>query len=153
MLLRPRSHYREGLCSMQQAAIDYARRHHDRFVEQLLELLSIPSISTLPEHRTDVERAAGWVAADLFQSGLQNVEVFPTAGHPVVFGEWLRAGADAPTVLVYGHYDVQPVDPLELWESPPFEPQIRDNRIYARGATDDKGQVTIHLKALEAMLK
>lgn len=138
---------------MIQPAIDYARANCGRFVSEFLELLSIPSISTLPEHRTDVERAAGWVAADLFKAGLRDVQVFSTAGHPVVYGEWTGAGDDAQTVLVYGHYDVQPVDPLELWDSPPFEPQIRSNRVYARGATDDKGQVVIHLKALEAMLK
>jgi acetylornithine deacetylase/succinyl-diaminopimelate desuccinylase-like protein len=133
-------------------ALAHARANRERFVEQLSELLRIPSISTLPEHDGDCQRAAEWLAADLSRIGFKNVSVRPTSGHPVVYGEWLEAGGGAPTVLVYGHYDVQPVDPLELWESPPFAPAVRDGKIYARGATDDKGQVVMLLKAFECIL-
>jgi acetylornithine deacetylase/succinyl-diaminopimelate desuccinylase-like protein len=121
-------------------------------VTQLTELLSIPSISTLPEHAADIRRAAEWLAADLTRSGLKNVQMMPTGGHPIVYAEWLEAGDQAPTVLIYGHYDVQPVDPIDLWHSPPFTPAIRNGAIYARGATDDKGPVIAVVKALEAML-
>jgi acetylornithine deacetylase/succinyl-diaminopimelate desuccinylase-like protein len=106
----------------------------------------------LSEHKGDIVRAAEWVAADMERVGLENIGVMPTEGNPVVYGEWMGAGRDAPTVLVYGHYDVQPVDPIELWDSPPFEPEIRDGEIYARGASDDKGQMLVHIKAVESML-
>lgn len=118
---------------------------------ELFEFLRIPSISARSEHRPDVSRAAEWLADRLQHAGLA-VEVFPTPGHPVVLAEWRGAGPDAPTYLVYGHYDVQPVEPLDLWHSPPFEPTIRDGRIYARGSVDDKGQLYLHVKALEAHL-
>jgi acetylornithine deacetylase/succinyl-diaminopimelate desuccinylase-like protein len=128
--------------------IEDQRQHH---LAGLLEFLRIPSISTLPERRDDMRRCADFVAAEMRQAGLSRVEVLPTGGHPVVYGEWVHA-PDKPTILVYGHYDVQPVDPIEKWDTPPFEPTIRDGQIFARGAADDKGQVYIHLKAVETYL-
>jgi acetylornithine deacetylase/succinyl-diaminopimelate desuccinylase-like protein len=119
--------------------------------DELFEFLRIPSVSARSEHRTDVARAADWLALRLREAGLAT-EVIPTAGHPVVLGEWRGAGPDAPTYLVYGHYDVQPAEPLDLWTSPPFEPTVRDGRIYARGSVDDKGQLYLHVKALQAHL-
>ena len=115
-----------------------------------LELLRIPSISTLPEHAPDCERTAAWIAAELTRIGFEHVEASPTAGHPIVYADWLHAPG-APTVVVYAHYDVQPVDPIELWETAPFEPFIRDGRVVGRGAADDKGQVHMHLRAFEAL--
>ena len=132
---------------------DYARAHRSRFVEELKAFLRIPSISTLSEHAADVRRAAEWLAEQMRLAGIQHVELVETGGHPIVYGEWLGAGPDAPTVVVYGHYDVQPVDPLDEWKTPPFEPTIIGENIYARGATDDKGQLFIHVKAAEAYLK
>ncbi len=137
---------------MMDKALGYARAHRERYLAQLTELLSIPSISTLPEHAADVRRAAEWLAADLTRTGLKNVQVMPTGGHPVVYAEWLEAGGQAPTVLIYGHYAVQPIDPIDLWQSPPFTPTIHNGAIYARGATDDKGPVVAVVKALESML-
>lgn len=124
----------------------------DAYLEDLKTLLRIPSVSTDPTHRADIERAAEETARQMRQAGLQKVEVLPSAGHPIVYGELLR-DASLPTVLVYGHYDVQPADPLELWESPPFEPTLRDGKLYARGATDDKAQFLCHLKAVQTMLE
>jgi acetylornithine deacetylase/succinyl-diaminopimelate desuccinylase-like protein len=115
-----------------------------------LELLRIPSISGLPEHAVDCRRAAEWIAGELERLGFDHVEVSPTGGHPVVYADWLGA-AGAPTVLLYCHYDVQPVDPIELWETAPFEPFIRDGRVVGRGAADDKGQLHMHLQAFEAL--
>jgi acetylornithine deacetylase/succinyl-diaminopimelate desuccinylase-like protein len=132
--------------------VDYINVQRDRYVEELKQLLAIPSISALPQHADDVRRCAAWVADEMRRVGLQNVRLIETAGHPVAYGDWLDA-PDAPTILFYGHYDVQPVDPVELWESPPFEAAIRDGEIYARGAADDKGQIFMHLKAVEAHLK
>ncbi len=132
-------------------ALDCARANRGPYLDQLFELLRIPSISTLPEHRPDIQLAAEWLAGDMKRMGLKNVQVRPTDGNPVVYGEWLEAGG-APTVLIYGHYDVQPVDPLGLWLSSPFEPEIRGGEIYARGASDDKGQALVHLKAIESTL-
>ena len=126
--------------------------HDARIHEELYEFLRIPSVSARSEHTGDVKRAADWVASALEKSGLP-AEVFPTEGHPVVIGEWRNAPRGAPTVLIYGHYDVQPPEPLELWTSPAFEPTVRDGRIYARGSVDDKGQLFLHIKALEAHLK
>lgn len=123
----------------------------ERHRAELFELLRIPSVSTRSEHRPDIERAAEWLAASMRSAGL-SAEIHPTAGHPIVLGEW-RGAPGAPTVLIYGHYDVQPAEPFDLWTSPPFEPALRDGRIYARGATDDKGQLFLHVKALEAHLK
>jgi acetylornithine deacetylase/succinyl-diaminopimelate desuccinylase-like protein len=132
--------------------IDFINVNRDRYLDELKALLAIPSISALPEHKDDVRRCAEWCAAEMRRVGLQNVRLIETPGNPVVYGDWLGA-AGAPTILFYGHYDVQPVDPLDLWESPPFEATIRDGEIYARGSADDKGQVFMHLKAVEAHLK
>ena len=131
--------------------LEFARAERSRFYRELWEFLRIPSVSAKSEHDGDVERTADWVRNQLAGAGLE-AQVHATPGHPVVVGEWRGAGADAPTVLIYGHYDVQPPEPLDLWESPPFEPEVRDGRIYARGAADDKGQLFLHLKALEAHL-
>ncbi len=129
----------------------YLDTNADRRLASYSELLRIPSISALPEHAADCRRAAEWIAAQLESMGVEHVEVAETGGHPVVYGDWLHAEG-APTVIVYCHYDVQPVDPLDLWEKPPFEPQVRDGRMYARGAADDKGQLHMHLRAAEALL-
>ena len=137
---------------MPSAAVDYARQNHPRFLDELKTLLRIPSVSTLPEHKADVLKAATWLGEELKRIGLENVEVIKTAGHPLVYGDWLHA-AGKPTCLCYGHYDVQPPDPLDEWESPPFEPAERNGNIYARGAVDDKGQMFIHIKALESLFK
>ena len=131
--------------------VDYINVNRDRYVEQLKEYLAIPSISALPAHAGDVRRCAEWTVAELARIGLQNAQLMETPGHPVVYAEWLGAEG-APTILFYGHYDVQPVDPLELWTSPPFEATVRDGELYARGAVDDKGQVFMHMKAIEAHL-
>jgi acetylornithine deacetylase/succinyl-diaminopimelate desuccinylase-like protein len=132
--------------------VDFINVNRERYLEELKAFLAIPSISALPQHAGDVERCAEWCADEMRRIGLQNVKLIPTPGNPVVYGDWLGA-AGAPTVLFYGHYDVQPVDPLELWQSPPFEATIRDGEIYARGSADDKGQVFMHFKAIEAHLK
>jgi len=133
-------------------AVTYAEQNHPRFLSELKDLLRIPSVSTLPQHKDDVRRAAEFVAAQLKSAGMENVAVIATAGHPLVYAEWLHA-AGKPTVLSYGHYDVQPPDPLDLWKSPPFEPEERNGNIYARGAVDDKGQMYMHLKAIESLMK
>ncbi len=153
-----------------EAAIGFARQHGARFVEELKDFLRIPSVSTLPEHTADVRQAAEFCAAELRRIGMEGVRLIetgeaetmvaasqgpatlvpPRPGHPLVYGEWLHA-AGAPTVLCYGHYDVQPAEPLEEWISPPFEPTERDGNLYARGAVDDKGQMWMHVKALEAL--
>jgi acetylornithine deacetylase/succinyl-diaminopimelate desuccinylase-like protein len=135
-----------------QPALAYVEEHRDEFLAQLTELLRIPSISTLPKHRKDIRRAAQFVADQLSGIGLKKVRLIKTQGHPLVYGEWF-GGPGKPTVLLYGHYDVQPVDPVELWQSPPFEPTIRDNNLYARGAVDDKGQMFAIVKALEALMR
>src|SRR5438309_846065 len=126
--------------------------NRDRYLTELKALLAIPSISALPEHAGDVKRCAEWCADEMRRIGMQNVRLVDTPGNPVVFGDWLGAPG-VPTILFYGHYDVQPVDPLELWQSPPFEATIRDGEIYARGSADDKGQVFMHFKAIEAHMK
>ncbi len=135
-----------------EAPRSWAEPRTAEWTDQLCELLRIPSVSTRPEHADDCCAAAEWIAADMRRIGLTGVEVCQTEGHPVVYGEWLGAGTSAPTVLLYGHYDVQPPEPLEEWVTPPFEPAIRDGRIHARGAADDKGQLFIHLKAIESWL-
>jgi len=132
--------------------IDFIHTNRDRYLSELKQFLAIPSISALPQHAGDVKACAEWAAAGMTRIGLQNVRLETTPGHPIVYGEWLGAPG-APTILFYGHYDVQPVDPLELWDSPPFEATIRDGEIYARGSADDKGQVFMHFKAIEAHLK
>lgn len=130
--------------------IEYLRQHADSFEEDLRTLLRIPSVSTDEARRAEVARCAEEVARQLRQAGVADVRVMPTAGHPVVFGA-TEPRPGRPTVLVYGHYDVQPEDPVELWDSPPFEPEVRDGKIWARGATDDKGQFLIHIKAVQAL--
>jgi len=136
-----------------QNALDYAHQHNERFLEELKDFLAIPSISTSPEYNADTQRAAEWVAAQLKSLGMENVQIMPTGGHPVVYGEQLRAGKDAPTVLIYGHYDVQPVDPLELWTTDPFKAEVRGENLYARGSSDMKGQVIASLKAVESIVR
>ena len=132
--------------------VDYINVQRDRYVDELKQYLAIPSVSALPQHQADVRRAAEWSADHMRGIGLENVRLFDTPGNPIVYGEWLNAPG-APTILFYGHYDVQPVDPVDLWESPPFEATVRENEIYARGAADDKGQVFMHFKAIEAHMK
>src|SRR5215475_8459949 len=132
--------------------VDFINVNRDRYVDELKQYLAIPSISALPEHAPDIRRAAQWTADSLTSAGIQNGRLIDTPGNPVVYGDWLNAPG-APTILFYGHYDVQPVDPLDLWESPPFEATVRDGEIYARGSGDDKGQVFMHFKAVEAHLK
>jgi acetylornithine deacetylase/succinyl-diaminopimelate desuccinylase-like protein len=124
--------------------------HRDARLESYLEFLRIPSISALPEHAGDIRRAAAWVAADLERIGFEHIEVCETPWHPIVYADWLHADG-APTVIVYCHYDVQPVDPIELWETAPFDPFVRDGRVVGRGAADDKGQLHMHLRAAEAL--
>ncbi|MCB9046753.1 MAG: dipeptidase [Chitinophagales bacterium] len=135
-----------------QAWNDYMSENKDRFLDELLELLRIPSISADSKYKGDVARCAEAVKESLLKAGCDKAEICPTAGHPIVYGEKIVDPA-LPTVLVYGHYDVQPPDPLDLWESGPFEPVIKDGNIYARGSADDKGQVFMHVKALEVMAK
>src|SRR2546428_929512 len=130
----------------------YIKENEGRFLEDLKGWLRIPSISTLPEYAGDIQRAAEYAADQLRHIGFDSVEVIGTQGHPLVYGEWLKA-TGKPTLLAYGHYDVQPVDPIELWKSPPFEPTVRGDNLYCRGACDDKGQMMLVLKALEALLE
>jgi acetylornithine deacetylase/succinyl-diaminopimelate desuccinylase-like protein len=125
--------------------------HRDERLESYKELLRIPSISTLPEHKPDIERAARWIADEMTRIGMENAEICPTQGHPIVYGDWLHADG-APTILVYCHYDVQPVDPIDLWETAPFDPFVKDGRMVGRGSADDKGQLHMHLKAAESIL-
>jgi len=129
----------------------YIQANRQRFLDELLEFLRIPSISADTRYKEDVLKAATWLSNELKRIGMEGVEIIPTKGHPVVFGE-KKVSGDVPTILVYGHYDVQPADPLNLWNSPPFEPVIKDEKIWARGSCDDKGQVYMHVKALEAMI-
>jgi acetylornithine deacetylase/succinyl-diaminopimelate desuccinylase-like protein len=131
----------------------YLQQEKNKHLEELKEFLRIPSISAVTEHKADIARCAEWTADALRRAGLENIEIMPTeGGHPVVYGDWLHAPGK-PTVLVYGHYDVQPAEPLELWNTPPFEPIVQDGKLYARGATDDKGQLLLHVKVMEAFLK
>src|SRR5919206_4394412 len=132
--------------------IDFINVNRERYLDELKAFLAIPSISALPQHAADVKRCAEWCADEMRRIGLENVRLIPTPGNPVVYGDWLNAPG-APTILFYGHYDVQPVDPLNLWTTPPFEATVRDGEIYARGAADDKGQVFMHIKAVEAHMK
>ena len=141
------------MTQLSNAARQYSRTHAEQFRKELRDFLSIPSISTDPTHAPDMRRAAEWLAAHMQDLNLENVQVMETAGYPVAYGEWLGAGPDKPTVLVYGHYDVVPAEMADGWETPPFEPVEKDGKIYARGATDDKGQLFIHVKALESYLK
>ena len=131
----------------------YAQANAKTFRQQLDAWLRIPSVSTLPDCAGAVYAAAEWLANNMRRSGIENVEIMPTGGHPVVYGDWLNAGDGAPTVLVYGHYDVQPAAKEDGWDGDPFIPEERDGKIYARGATDDKGQLFVHVKAIESMLQ
>lgn len=135
------------------AAIAYANENHEKFLGRLFELLRFPSVSTLAENTEDIQRAADWLVAYLDEIGLAEARKYPTAGHPLVYAEWLGAGPAAPTLLVYGHYDVQPADPLELWNTPPFEPAVVGDYIFGRGTADDKGQFMALLAAVESYLK
>ena len=128
----------------------YFAEHRDTHLKELNDFLRIPSISSLSEHKQDMQVAASWLAAAMKRINLENISIDETGGHPVVYADWLHAPGK-PTILFYGHYDVQPVDPLNLWETPPFEPTVRDNKLFARGSSDDKGQVFMHLKAIEAL--
>src|SRR5690606_2173623 len=130
----------------------YIESNRDRFLSELLDLLRIPSVSADPKYKNDVLKTAENVKLRLEEAGADKVEICPTAGHPIVYAEQI-IDSKLPTVLVYGHYDVQPADPFELWDSPPFEPVIKNEKIYARGACDDKGQMYMHVKAFETMLK
>jgi acetylornithine deacetylase/succinyl-diaminopimelate desuccinylase-like protein len=131
---------------------DYLNTHQDRFTAELADFVRIPSVSADPAHVADVARAGDWVADRLRRAGIENVRVLPTEGHPVVYGDWLHAGADRPTVLIYGHFDVQPPEPLDLWTTPPFAAEIRDDKMFGRGASDDKGGMFIPIVATEALL-
>ncbi|MCA9072585.1 MAG: M20/M25/M40 family metallo-hydrolase, partial [Planctomycetaceae bacterium] len=131
--------------------VNYLDEQADRFVEDLKELLRIPSVSADSAYQADVRRAADYVKSQLDAAGLET-KLHETAGNPIVYGEWLGAEGQ-PTALVYGHYDVQPPDPLDEWQTPPFEPDVRDGKIFARGATDDKGQMLTHIKSVEAWMK
>lgn len=131
----------------------YTVDNRQKHLAELIDFLRIPSISTQPDRNSDTARAATWLAETMSKAGLENVRVIQTKRHPLVYADWLHAGPEAPTVLVYGHYDVQPPEPLDLWDSPPFEPTVRDDYVYARGAADDKGQLFIHVKAVEAYLQ
>jgi acetylornithine deacetylase/succinyl-diaminopimelate desuccinylase-like protein len=134
-------------------AIGYARQNELAFLEGFQELLRIPSVSADPAYKGDVQRAAEWLVGEMDRIGLKNCQALPSAGHPVAYGEWLEAGDDRPTLLVYAHYDVQPVDPLDRWDSPPFEPAVRDGNLYARGVIDNKCGAYINLKAFESFLE
>src|SRR3954465_14039510 len=129
---------------------NFFSENDDRIHQELYDFLRIPSVSAKSDHNADTRRAAEWVKSSLDRIGVP-AKIYPTAGHPVVVGEWRKA-AGAPTILIYGHYDVQPAEPLDLWTSAPFEPTVRDGKIFARGSVDDKGQLFLHVKALEAHL-
>ena len=135
-----------------QQAVEYARKNQAKFLEELNAIVAIPSISTTPENKPDMDRAAEWMASRLRKLGMNNVQIMPTGGHPVVYGEWLEAGKNKPTVMVYGHYDVQPVDPLDLWDTPPFEGKIQGDNLFGRGTSDMKGQVVASLSAVESII-
>ena len=133
--------------------LEFLDANQTRFENELLEFVKIPSVSASSEYIKDVEEAASWVSKRLEIAGVENTEIMPTGGHPVVYGDWLHAGDSKPTVLIYGHFDVQPAEPFELWETPPFEPEIRNNRVYGRGASDDKGGMLIPIISFEAIKK
>ena len=135
-----------------EAVVNYLKNNFRNYLEELKDYLRIPSISTLATHKNEMASCADFAANKLKDAGMSKVEIFPTAGHPIVYGEWLGK-PDKPTVLIYGHYDVQPVDPLNLWNNPPFEPVIKDGKIWARGANDNKGQHFVHIKSVEAYFK
>jgi acetylornithine deacetylase/succinyl-diaminopimelate desuccinylase-like protein len=138
---------------MSQSVLNYAQAHQKDDLNRLIEFLRIPSISTTAEHRVDIQHAADWLVTRMHDIGFTRADAMSTPGQPVVYAEWLGAGSGAPTMLIYGHYDVQPTDPDEEWNTPPFEPTIRDNKLYARGASDNKGQHYVHLAAAEAFFR
>ncbi len=129
--------------------IEYLRQHRERHQRELEEFVSIPSVSAKSEHRPDIRRAADWLVERLLEAGMATAEIHPTEGHPIIVSEW-RSATESPTLLIYGHYDVQPPEPLDEWVSPPFEPEVRDGKLFGRGAVDDKGQLFLYLKAVEA---
>ncbi len=135
-----------------QNVLGFVSSNEARYLQELKNFIAIPSVSTAPEHKADIEYCAQWLTDHLTSIGMENARIFPTKGHPIVYADWLHAPGK-PTILIYGHYDVQPVDPIELWTSPPFEATVRGNRMFARGTADDKGQVFIHLKGIEAYLR
>src|SRR5437773_3846571 len=137
---------------MAKAWTDYLGKNKDRFLNEMLDLLRIPSVSAKSEHKADMQKCAELVKQRLLDAGCDKAEVMPTIGHPVVYGEKI-VDPSKPTVLVYGHYDVQPAEPLELWHSGPFDPVVKDGKIYGRGSADDKGQFYMHVKALEMMVR
>src|SRR5215472_16636668 len=137
---------------MASPAVDFARQNQQRFLSELKDLLRIPSVSTAPEHKSDVQHAAEYVGNELRRIGMENVEVIQGQGHPLIYADSLHAPGK-PTALCYAHYDVQPPDPLDEWISPPFEPAERNNNVYARGAVDDKGQLWMEIKAIEALMR
>jgi acetylornithine deacetylase/succinyl-diaminopimelate desuccinylase-like protein len=132
---------------------DYLAAHQPRFVQELIDFVRIPSVSAIDAHKADVVKAGNWVVARMQAAGIENVRMMPTDGHPVVYGDWLHAGAGKPTILIYGHFDVQPAEPFDLWDTPPFDAVERDSKIFGRGASDDKGGMFIPIVAAEAMLK
>ena len=134
-------------------ALQYVRSHREQHLDELKQLLTIPSISAQPDHQADIQRAAGWLVEHFESIGMTRADVQPTTGNPIVTAEWLEAGSDRPTVLIYGHYDVQPVDPIDLWQSDPFQPEVRGDNLYGRGTSDDKGQLFAHIKAVESLLR
>ena len=136
-----------------QAALEYAKQNRERFLADLKEIVAIPSVSMQEEHKDDLVRAAEWLAAKLTALGMDNVQLLPTDKHPVVFGEWMKAGEDAPTVLIYGHYDVQPVDPIDLWDTQPYEATLKGDQLFGRGTSDMKGQAIATLAAVEAVMR
>ena len=138
---------------MMSSPSEYADQNRDSALAQLIEFVQIPSVSTQPEHDADTGNAAAWLADRLVAAGLDSVQIIKTARHPLVYADWLHAGDDAPTVLIYGHYDVQPAEPFELWDTDPFTPVVRDGYLYGRGASDNKGQIFAHVKAVEAYLQ
>ncbi|WP_042149261.1 dipeptidase [Paucisalibacillus sp. EB02] len=138
---------------MSEKALAYLSENRDRLLQKLNEFLSIPSVSTDSVHKEDVSKAGSFLETYLTETGFENIQQIETKKHPIVYAEYTKAGPDAPTVLLYGHYDVQPVDPIELWKSDPFKPEVRDGRLFARGSSDDKGQVFMHLAVFEAMMK
>jgi len=133
------------------AALNYAKEHHREFLEDLIQFAKIPSISTDPDHKEDIRRTSEWLEKKLMDLQMENVHIFPTDGHPIMYADWLHAGLSAPTVLIYGHYDVQPPEPLDKWESSPFNPEVRGENIYARGISDMKGQVSAIFSAVGAI--
>jgi acetylornithine deacetylase/succinyl-diaminopimelate desuccinylase-like protein len=133
--------------------ITYIEQEKDRFLQELIDFLRIPSVSSVSDHNEDTRKCAEWLSENMKASGFENVEVIKTPGHPVVYGDWMHAGADKPTVLIYGHYDVQPTDPISKWDRDPFDPIVDKGKIWGRGTADDKGQVFVHVKSIEAYLK